>query len=57
VQPDPSLEHADLSPVDDEPDRLAELDGIAELPLAEQVGAYQYLHRALQQTLGEIDTA
>ena len=57
MQPDLSPEHADTPPMDDEPDLLAELDGIADLPLAEQVEAYQVLHRALQHTLGEIDTA
>jgi hypothetical protein len=57
VQPDPSPDHADTPPMDDESDPLAGLDGIADLPLAEQVEAYQVLHRALQHTLGEIDTA
>jgi hypothetical protein len=57
VQPDLSPEHADTSLRDDDPERLAELDSIADLPLAEQVEAYQVLHRALQRTLGEIDTA
>jgi hypothetical protein len=57
VQPDLSPEQPDTALTDEQPDRLAELDSIAELPLADQVEAYQALHRALQQTLGEIDTA
>jgi hypothetical protein len=34
---------------------LAELAEAAELPPAEQVGAYEAAHRALQQTLSDID--
>lgn len=56
MQPDPSPspEH-EHSPA--EPDRLADLDTIADRPLAEQVEVYQRLHGELQQTLAEIDTA
>lgn len=54
MQPDPSPEYGH-SPSD--PDRLDELEAVADRPLAEQVEIYQRLHRELQQTLGEIDTA
>jgi hypothetical protein len=54
VQPDPSPEHGH-SPA--EPDRLGELDTIADRPLADQVEVYQRLHRELQEALGDIDTA
>jgi hypothetical protein len=62
VQPDTSREPTDLSSaeaggLEEEPDLLAELDGIADVPLADQVEVYHRVHRELQQTLGEIDTA
>lgn len=34
---------------------LAQLDAVAELPPAEQVGAYEAVHRALTGTLSAID--
>ena len=53
MQPDPSPEPGHSR----EPDRLAELEAIADRPLAEQVEVYQRLHRELQQALDAIDTA
>ena len=62
MQADTSREPTDLSSaqagiMEEEQDRLAELGGVADLPLAEQVDVYQRVHRELQQMLGEIDTA
>ena len=62
MQPDLSREPTDLSSaqaaiMEEEQDWLAELDGVADVPLADQVEVYQRIHRELQQTLGEIDTA
>jgi hypothetical protein len=56
VHPDPSPEH-DPPQSEDDSERLAALDGIAERPLEEQVELYQHLHHELQRALGEIDTA
>lgn len=54
MQPDPSPDNGQ-SPA--ESDRLADLEDIADRPLAEQVEVYQRLHRELQRTLDDIDTA
>ncbi len=50
---EPQRPHATGNPAVDE--ALDGLAGAADLPPAEQVGAYEAAHRALQQTLATID--
>ena len=54
---EPNDDHEDLAQPQTLDQRLADLDALAERPLAEHAEVYQGLHRELQAELARIDSA